>query len=375
MKWPQGCTSAGASGGIKRSGPDVGIIVFDEPVAWAGTFTRNAAAAAPVKWSRSRIGSPARAVVVNSGNANACTGPAGDRTVADVVAATARALGCAAEDILVASTGPIGRVLPSHLVTNALPALLSSLDIGADGFSEAILTTDTVPKTATAEGASFSVAGVAKGAAMIAPSMATMLAFVVTDADLSAPQLQDILAGAVSRTFNRISIDACESTNDSVFLFGTGQREADASELADAITDVCGSLAEQIVRDAEGGTKFVRISVAGAGDDDAAANLGRAVADSVLWRAAVHGGDANWGRIASALGSADRALDLDALTVSLNGVAVFEAGAPAETPQPTLLAGPEIDVECTVGTGPGHATILSADISAEYVALNAEGTS
>lgn len=376
MKWPEGCRSSGGSCGIKQDGPDVGLLVFDEPVQWAGVFTRNAAAAAPVRWSRDLRGIPARALVVNSGNANACTGAAGERAVLEVVAAAARSLGCEHEQILVASTGPIGRLLPAPLICDALPDLASDADANAEPFATSILTTDTKIKSAETAGPGFSVAGVAKGAAMIAPNMATMLGFLVTDARVDDEVLHRILSGAADRTFNRISVDGCESTNDSVFLFATGRgARAEAADLAQAVTAVCSSLAEQIVSDAEGGTKVLRITVTGARDEDGAARLGRAVADSALWRAAAHGGDANWGRILSALGSCDRTLDVTQVTLRLGGAIVFSKGEPGGSVDPSVMSGREIAVECRVGSGDGRATILAADLSCEYVRLNATGTS
>lgn len=199
MKWPEGCSSGGAACGIKQAAPDVAVLLFDEPVAWAGAFTQNAAAAAPVRWSRARRGRPARTVVVNSGNANACTGRAGDEAVRAVVAAAAAGVGCSDEEVLVASTGPIGRLLPADRITRVLPALVESADAGVEDFATAILTTDTVTKTATASGAGFTVVGVAKGAAMVAPNMATMLAFIVTDARAEPRVLDEVLQSAVAR--------------------------------------------------------------------------------------------------------------------------------------------------------------------------------
>lgn len=213
---------------------------------------------------------------------------------------------------------------------------------------------------------------------MLAPNMATMLAFVVTDVACEAAELQSALDSAVSRSFDRISVDACESTNDSVFLLSTGRaaRPRDGS-WEHALEGVCADLAEQMVRDAEGGTKLLRIRVEGARDDGTAAALGRAVASSVLWRSAVHGADPNWGRVVSALGSADRSLDLTSLRVSIGAAAVFENGAPAGSLDDAgnEMVDDEILLLCVVGSGTGEAEILSADISPEYVTLNATGTS
>jgi glutamate N-acetyltransferase/amino-acid N-acetyltransferase len=375
--WPDGVLSSGTSCGIKADGaPDLGVIVADGTVAWAGTFTKNAAAAAPVTWCRARLGAPVRALVVNSGNANACTGRDGDTAVAAIARETAASVGCHAEQVLVASTGPIGVRLPVDAVLGGIPGALDALDPSVETFARAILTTD--PKVSERRGNGACVVGVGKGAAMLAPNMATMLAFVVTDVACEAAELQSALDSAVSRSFDRISVDACESTNDSVFLLSTGRaaRPRDGS-WEHALEGVCADLAEQMVRDAEGGTKLLRIRVEGARDDGTAAALGRAVASSVLWRSAVHGADPNWGRVVSALGSADRSLDLTSLRVSIGAAAVFENGAPAGSLDDAgnEMVDDEILLLCVVGSGTGEAEILSADISPEYVTLNATGTS
>lgn len=378
VRWPGGVTSAGVAAGIKTGGaPDVGVLVVDAPVAWAGTFTKNAAAAAPVKWCRGRLGAPVRALVVNSGNANACTGPDGDAAVRAVARETAASLGCDAGEVLVASTGPIGVQLPATAIVASIPRALAALEDGVDSFARSILTTDTYSKVSVKHAGATGVTGVAKGAAMLAPNMATMLAFLVTDGAFDAVTLQGALDAAVSRSFDRISVDACESTNDSVFLLSTGRAgPSSAEDLSTALNAVCGDLAEQMVRDAEGGTKLVRIRVSGATGEGAAADLGRAVAASALWRSAVYGADPNWGRIVSALGSADRSLDLAALELSIGAETVFLRGSPAGSldAAASQMAGDAFEVTCVVGDGPGSAEVLTADLSPDYVTLNAYGT-
>lgn len=212
---------------------------------------------------------------------------------------------------------------------------------------------------------------------MLAPNMATMLAFVATDAAVTGDALDEMVTEAVDRSFNRISIDACESTNDSVFVLAGGSIEVEASVFTRALEGVCRRLAEMIVRDAEGGTKFVRIGIVGAVDERSARELGLAVAASALWRAAVHGGDPNWGRVLSALGASHRDLDLGAIEVSIGDEPVFRSGAPAGTRERAAanMAADEIIVTCRVGIGPGEAEILSADLSPQYVLENAFGTS
>lgn len=374
VKWPQGFRSGAASCGIRKSGRfDLAVLVADRPVEWCGTFTRNAAAAPPVHWSRGRLGEPVRGIVVNSGNANACTGPAGFRDVEKVMGEAAAVLDCAADGLLVASTGPIGIPLPVDKIVATLPSVAETTGSDTQGFAEAILTTDTVTKMASATVGDATVVGVAKGSAMLAPNMATMLAFVTTDAVLP-DGTQSALEGIVDKTFNSISVDECESTNDSVFVLSSGIHQVDEAELLEALHGVCASLAEQMVRDAEGATKLVRISVTGAGDEGAAHALGKAIAASVLWRSAAHGGDPNWGRILSALGSADRSLDLSEVKVAVGAHTVF-SGEPVGSLETAAaeMTGDDVSVHCVVGSGPGSAQILSVDLSPDYVTMNAGG--
>jgi glutamate N-acetyltransferase / amino-acid N-acetyltransferase len=378
VRWPSGFHSSGVACGIKSAGDaDLGLLVASEPIAWAGVFTNNAAAAAPVRWCRAALGAPARAVLVNSGNANACTGESGVRAVRDSAAAAASALGCAPGEVLVASTGPIGVRLPVDRIVSAVPTAISELADDVLPFAGSILTTDTAAKIATAELGGATIVGAAKGAAMVAPNMATMLAFVATDAALPQDSLQSALSAVAAATFNSISIDACESTNDSVFLLSSGTGPAVGLDaFRAALGGVCASLAEQIVRDAEGGTKLLRIRVSGAPDTAAATRHGRAVAASDLWRAAAHGADPNWGRILAALGSADRGLHIASTTVRIAGTTLFDRGEPVADPAPVAAAmtADEVTVDVVVGDGPGRVEILTSDLSPDYVKLNAEGT-
>jgi glutamate N-acetyltransferase/amino-acid N-acetyltransferase len=362
--------------GIKKTGLDLGLLTASRAVPWSGTFTTNAAAAACVRHCRSLRNKKIRAVVVNSGNANACTGAAGEEAVTMTAAAVASMLGCAPNEVLVASTGPIGVPLPTERLTGALGSALSASTSEVDGFARSILTTDTGTKTIRVELEGGSIVGVAKGAAMTAPRMATMLAFITTDLGVASPDLAPFLPRAVDRSFNRLSIDACESTNDSVFLLSSGVAGMVEPEVFfGALQTVCSSLAEQIARDAEGASKLVRISVVGASSEGEAADLGRSVAASALWRAALNGGDPNWGRVVSALGTANRDLDLQRLAIAIGDVTVFRNGEPLGTLDEAAaqMRGPEVSLTCAVGDGPGRATILSADLSADYVKLNAEG--
>lgn len=374
MKWPSGVRSAGVACGIKSTGSDLGILVFDEGSVWAGTFTTNAAAAAPVRWCRDQVGDQMRALVVNSGNANACTGSAGHAAVLKVASEAAVSVGCQPTEVAIASTGPIGVQLPVDRIVGALPEALSHLSESCTAFAGSILTTDTHMKISEAVAGEARVVGVAKGAAMIAPNMATMLAFIVTDASVTRSQAATILTSAVDHSFNRISVDACESTNDSVFLVATGHIEVSEAAFAAAVTTVCADLAEQIVRDAEGGTKLMRIRIDGARDDAHAAALGHSVAASDLWRAAVNGEDPNWGRVLSALGACDRSLSLDQIELSIGSEIVFDRGEPTGALEiaAKVMAEDEFTITCLVGPGGGSAEILSVDLSTEYVALNSE---
>jgi glutamate N-acetyltransferase/amino-acid N-acetyltransferase len=376
--WPLGVSSAGVASGIKSGGDlDLGLLVADRRAAWAGTFTRNAAAAACVYRNRQLLGHPARAVVVNSGNANACTGAAGEAAVEATAAAAARTLGCAPQEVLVASTGLIGVPLDVGRLIDALPAAIESLATDPEPFATSILTTDTTTKMSRARAGDAEILGVAKGAAMLAPNMATMLAFLATDAAGDPASLQQGLRRAVEVTFNRICVDACESTNDSVICLATGRVPTEGGALADALVAVCASLAEQIARDAEGAARLVRVGIEGAPDQTVAAALGRAVASSALWRAAAHGADPNWGRILAALGSADRSLQPSSVSVAIGPELVFAHGEPvgSRSSARRALEADDVTVTCTVGEGSGRAEILSSDLSPDYVTLNAFATS
>ena len=377
-RWVDGLASAGVAAGIKPSGDlDLGLLVAARPVAWAGTFTRNAAAAACVHWNRAALGRRARTLVVNSGNANACTGGAGRNTVEATAAAAAKLIGCGTDDVLVCSTGPIGIPLDARLIESALPAAARSLSSKVDDFSRSLLTTDTIPKVSTSSPAGASVVGVAKGAAMIAPNMATMLAFLGTDADVPADALQDALESAVDRSFNRLCLDGCESTNDSVLVLATGNGpKLDQQQLREGLLEVCSDLALKIARDAEGATKLVRVRVEGARSETHAVEHGRAVARSDLWRAAIHGGDPNWGRVLAAMGAVDRDLDVETTSVAIGGELLFGKGEPCGdlAAAAEAMSEDEFTVSVALDQGDSVAEVLTSDLSEEYVTLNAEVT-
>lgn len=377
VRWPTGFESAGLPCGIKRSGrPDLGLLVADGKVPWAGVFTPNGAAAPCVHHCKSLIGRPMHVMVVNSGNANACTGEAGVRAVEVVAGKVAWELGCLPEEVLVASTGPIGVPLPTESIVDAVPTAIGGLSSEIEPFATSILTTDTGTKMAEADVGGASITGVAKGAGMLAPNMATMLAFVATDARVPVQLLQPVFSDAVSRTFNRVVVDGCESTNDSAFLLSSGRGvRVDPEPFAQGLHHVCADLAQQMAEDGEGATKLFRVHVAGADSEAAAVALGRAVASSALWRAAVNGAQPDWGRIVAALGSVDRSLNLAELTISIGGVRLMANGRPTGLTQEAaeVMRAKDFDVSCELGPGQATASVLSADLSSDYVRINARG--
>jgi glutamate N-acetyltransferase / amino-acid N-acetyltransferase len=399
-----GFGAAGVACGLKGSGAaDLALVVGDPGTVAAGVFTTNQVVAAPVVWSRDRLATSAdaRVAVLNSGNANACTGPAGEAAVRATVERAATALGCRAEQVLVCSTGVIGVPLDVGRVTDGVAKAAAALDrSGGLAAAEAILTTDTVAKQAgmrVAGGAT--VGGMAKGAAMLAPDLspagpdhATMLAVLTTDAVVEADALRGALATACATTFNRITVDGAQSTNDTVLLLASGASEArpQAGDLAEAVRAVCHDLAGQMLADAEGGTKVVSVQVGGAGGLREALAVARRVADSPLVKAAVYGGDPNWGRVLQAAGTAGVGFDPGAVRLEVAGgpgVAGIEAagGAPervllVDRGRPTGADGEaamgcrEIELRLHLG-GPGPwAEIRASDLTPEYVRLNSEYT-
>jgi glutamate N-acetyltransferase / amino-acid N-acetyltransferase len=399
-----GFGAAGVACGLKGSGAaDLALVVGDPGTVAAGVFTTNQVVAAPVVWSRDRLATSAdaRVAVLNSGNANACTGPAGEAAVRATVERAAAALGCRAEQVLVCSTGVIGVPLDVGRVTDGVAKAVAALDrSGGLAAAEAILTTDTVAKQAgvrVAGGAT--VAGMAKGAAMLAPDLspagpdhATMLAVLTTDAVVEADALRGALATACATTFNRITVDGAQSTNDTVLLLASGASGArpQAGDLVEAVRAVCHDLAGQMLADAEGGTKVVSVQVGGAGGLQEALAVARRVADSPLVKAAVYGGDPNWGRVLQAAGTAEVGFDPGAVRLEVAGgpgVAGIEAagGAPervllVDRGRPTGADGGaamgcrEIELRLHLG-GPGPwAEIRASDLTPEYVRLNSEYT-
>ncbi len=378
--------------GIRYNGrTDLCLIVFDEPAAIAGVFTQSATAAAPILWCRECLpGGVARAIVVNSGNANAFTGRLGDEAVRATVDAAADALGCQPGEVFTASTGVIGEPLAADKIVAALPELVSS--VNQDGWSDAaaaIMTTDTFAKYATRiasiGGATVTINGFAKGSGMIAPDMATMLAFLVTDAALPAAVLQEMLVAANDDSFNAITVDSDTSTSDAVLLCATGKADhPPITDFADpaldgfrtALEDIMRELAQMIVRDGEGASKFISVTVTGAESKASARQIGLAIANSPLVKTAIAGEDANWGRIVMAVGKSGARADRDALKIKIGGVTITENGARVpnydETPVVEHMTGQEIDIDVDVGVGDARATVWTCDLTHGYITINAD---
>lgn len=373
---PLGFRAAGVAAGLKASGDrDVAVVINDGPSrAAAAVFTSNRVHAAPVKWSRQVVsGGRVRAVVLNSGGANACTGPAGFQDTH----ATAERLGAALDDsageIVVCSTGLIGERLPMDKLLPAVDAAVAEADrSGGMHAADAIRTTDTVVKIAFRRPDGYSIGGMAKGAGMIAPALATMLVVLTTDADLSAQELDAALRSATAVTFDRLDSDGCMSTNDTVLLMASGASgiKPDHKEFTRALTDVCADLARQLQRDAEGASKYVTIEVVGAASEADAVTVGRSVARSNLLKCALAGADPNWGRVLSAVGTTDAVFDPDRLNVAMNGVWVCRAGAPGDDRSKVDLKGKDITITVDLSAGPHSAVILTTDLTEAYVHEN-----
>jgi glutamate N-acetyltransferase / amino-acid N-acetyltransferase len=371
---------------------DVAVLVADRPCVAVGTFTTNRVAAAPVQWDRQRVPSDTiRAIVVNSGNANAATGAQGLENVRKTAEEAASKLGCKAEQVLVSSTGVIGHQLPMDKLIEGLRRALGAAEATEPAFrdaAQAILTTDTHPKIVSLQktigGGSVRILGLAKGAAMIGPRMATMLAFVLTDAPVSAHDLQPILADAVDRTFNCISVEGHTSTNDTVLLLASGaagqaslKGEALAT-FAALVLEACESLARMIPSDGEGAKHLITIDVEGCRDRVQARAMARAVADSPLVKTAILGADPNWGRIVSAAGYAGVPFEERELSLWVNGTLLYERGAPvpfdASAVSEGLKAERDVHLRLLFTHGTASVRFWTCDLTAEYVRLNADYT-
>ncbi|HEV7887365.1 MAG TPA: bifunctional glutamate N-acetyltransferase/amino-acid acetyltransferase ArgJ [Acidimicrobiales bacterium] len=379
---PKGFTAAGVACGVKASGDkDLALVATDDgaPVAAAAVFTANLATAAPVQVSRQHLQATqnrAAAVVLNSGNANAATGAAGREHAERMTALTAKELGCDPEHVLVCSTGLIGIPLPIDAVEQGIPALAAARTATAGQLAaEAIMTTDTHAKQTVVRGEGWTIGGMAKGAAMLAPNMATMLAVLTTDARVDAAELQRALQHAVDRSFNSLSVDGCTSTNDTVIVLANGRSDTVCEPIAflDALTEACRDLAEQMAGDAEGATKVVRVKVVGATTDHEAAQAARKVAQSQLVKCSFYGQDPYWGRVVSELGTAGVAFDPDAVTIAYGGVVVCHNGVAAAHDEAAVqahMAQRVIELTADLHLGPGEAQILTNDLTHAYIDEN-----
>ncbi|WP_419929288.1 bifunctional glutamate N-acetyltransferase/amino-acid acetyltransferase ArgJ [Candidatus Poriferisocius sp.] len=374
-----GFTAAGVTCGIKLSGkPDLAIVATADgaAVSAAGVFTSNKMTAAPVLVCREHLaatGGEATAVVLNSGNANAATGAQGMADARQMCQETAAALGVAPEQVLVCSTGLIGYALPMDAVSSGIMAAAQAITPqGGPQAAEAIMTTDTVPKQVVVAGDGFTVGGIAKGAAMLEPNMATMLAVLVTDAAADPDTLQQALRAGVAGTFNTLTVDGAESTNDTVLILANGQAgPIDPDALTQAIADACESLALQMADDAEGSTKTVFLRVTGAASDAEAAKAARDTANCQLVKCSWYGQDPYWGRIASEMGAAGVAFDHTKLTIAYGDHVVYQYGEPAHPPElAQYMTGRRLDLHVDLGMGDGSARIITTDLTHAYIDEN-----
>jgi glutamate N-acetyltransferase/amino-acid N-acetyltransferase len=372
----RGFRAAGVTAGLKASGtPDLAVIVNDGPRhAAAGVFTANRCKANPVLWSQQALGDgSARAVVVNSGGANCYTGAEGFAATHRTAEAVAEALVIGAVDVQVCSTGLIGLLNDTEILVAGAKAAVAALsrDGGPDA-ARAIMTTDSVPKLAEVSVGGFTVGGIAKGAGMLAPALATMLVFLTTDADADTATLDEALRAATAVTFDRLDSDGCMSTNDTVLLMASGASGVvpERSQLFEAVHTVCHDLALQLMRDAEGSEHDITIEVRNAATEDEAVEAARAVARSNLFKCAIFGRDPNWGRVLAALGTTAAAFDPHDLDVALNGVWVCRASAPAEDPATVDLEGRDVHVLIDLKAGDARAGVWTNDLTHAYVHEN-----
>jgi glutamate N-acetyltransferase/amino-acid N-acetyltransferase len=371
-----GFRAAGVAAGLKPSGrPDVAVVVNDGPSdAAAGVFTSNRVKAAPVLWSQQVLTSGRiRAVVLNSGGANACTGPAGFQDTHATAEHLASLLQCGAGEIAVCSTGLIGERLPMDLLLPGVDKAAASLAAtGGNDAADAICTTDTHRKEAVARGGGITVGGMAKGAGMLAPGLATMLCVVTTDAVATPPTLDSALREAVRTTFDRVDTDGCMSTNDTVLLMASGASgvQPDLETLTELVHNVCDDLSRQLVADAEGASKDVVITVRSAASEDDAVTVGRAVARSSLLKCALHGNDPNWGRVLSAVGTTPAVFEPDQVDVAINGVWVCTAGSAAADRELVDMRARDVSIIVDLHAGDSVACVRTTDLTAAYVHEN-----
>ncbi|MFB7216553.1 bifunctional glutamate N-acetyltransferase/amino-acid acetyltransferase ArgJ [Streptomyces sp. NPDC056255] len=374
---PLGFVAAGVAAGIKQSGtPDLALVVNEGPSrAAAGVFTSNRVTAAPVDWTRQILANgELTAVVINSGGANACTGSEGHADTESTARKVGEVLeGHRACDVAVCSTGLIGVRLPMDRVLGGIEHAAAELSAdGGEAAAIAIKTTDSVHKTSVVHRDGWTVGGMAKGAGMLAPGLATMLVVLTTDAAVSAQVLDESLRDAVALTFDRVDSDGCMSTNDTVLLLASGATgiAPPAGQFAEAVRTVCADLARRLIADAEGATKEIRIDVVGAASEQDAVDVGRAIARNNLFKCAIYGGDPNWGRVLAAIGTTDARFDPERLNVAINGIQVCKDGAPGEDRDGVDLSGRDVVVTADLAAGQERATIWTNDLSVHYVHEN-----
>ncbi len=373
---PLGFRAAGVAAGLKKSGqPDVAVVLNDGPsVSAAAVFTANRVQAAPVTWTRQVVsGGRVRAVALNSGGANACTGPLGFQDAHATAERLAAAIGEGAGEIAVCSTGLIGERLPmDKLLPGVDVAVAEASRAGGLAAADAIRTTDTVVKIAFRRGTGYTIGGMAKGAGMLAPALATMLCVLTTDAELTPAELDAALRSATAVTFDRLDTDGCMSTNDTVLLLASGAsgQAPDLAEFTMTLTEVCADLARQLQLDAEGAEKMISIEVVGAASESDALTVGRAVARNNLLKCAITGEDPNWGRVLAAVGTTDAAFEPDRLNVAINGVWVCRHGAAGDERSKVDLRPKDVTITVDLSAGPHSAVILTTDLTVAYVHEN-----
>jgi glutamate N-acetyltransferase/amino-acid N-acetyltransferase len=372
----KGFTASGIAAGIKENGnPDLALVVNNGPrLAAAGVFTSNRVKAAPVLWSEQVLkGGLVSAVVLNSGGANACTGPKGFQDTHATAEKVAEVLGHNAGEVAVASTGLIGLLLPMDKLLPGVELAAAQLaEHGGEKAAIAIKTTDTVHKTAVAGGNGWTVGGMAKGAGMLAPGLATMLVVLTTDADVESDVLDKALRAATKVTFDRVDSDGCMSTNDTVLLLASGASRVtpEYAEFAEAVRAVCDDLGQQLIRDAEGASKDIKVEVINAASEDDAVEVGRSIARNNLLKCAIHGEDPNWGRVLSAIGTTQAAFEPDRLNVAINGVWVCKNGGVGEDRGKVDMRYREVHIVADLAAGDETATIWTNDLTADYVHEN-----
>jgi glutamate N-acetyltransferase/amino-acid N-acetyltransferase len=373
---PQGFRAAGVAAGIKASGnPDVAVVLNDGPsFAAAGVFTANRVKAAPVLWSQQVLhGGNVRSVVLNSGGANACTGPAGFQDTHKTAEHLAGLLSVSAAEVAVCSTGLIGDRLPlDALLAGVDAAVAAASRHGGLAAADAIRTTDTVAKACALRGPGYAIGGMGKGAAMLSPALATMLVVLTTDADIAAADLDTALRSAVRTTFDRLDTDGCMSTNDTVLLLASGASgtRPDPGEFTALLTAACADLAGQMQRDAEGASKAIAIEVISAASEEDAVEVARAIARCSLLKCAIGGEDPNWGRVLAAVGTTGAAFEPDELAVAMNGVWVCRNGAAGDDRAGVDLSPPEVTITVDLNAGNRTATVRTTDLTAQYVYEN-----